>query len=62
MTEPTKRICIEYDEQSKAAVAKVIIEYTGDSTPDNDTVLAETNELFAKAQTFALNATMRRNK
>lgn len=57
-----KRVLIEYDEQSKAVVAKVSVEYSGEHVPSNDVILSEVNSLFSEAQKFALNKSLLRNR
>jgi hypothetical protein len=63
-----KTILVEFTEQSKSVVANTRIIYEvdeGDKHPlgddhFNDGVLRETKELFEKAQSFALEKTLKR--
>lgn len=49
----TKKISIQFSEQSKAVVADVKIEYEGQDCPTNEAVLEETKALFKQAYNFA---------
>lgn len=60
-----KRVLVEFDEQSKAVVAKVCIEYTDDN-PNNIpaplVILEETKALFEEANRYALNKTIQKSR
>lgn len=54
-----KTVEIEFSEQSKAVVSKVVLK--ADDT-DSSQLLLEAQELFSKAQQFALNKSFARAK
>lgn len=57
-----KLVKIEYEEQAKAVVTNVKIEYSGDNIPSNEDIRKETQQLFLDCQKFALLKTMEKSR
>jgi hypothetical protein len=57
-----KLVKVEFEEQSKAVVTNVKIEYSGDSIPSNDDIRLETQKLFLECQKFSALKTMEKSR
>ncbi len=57
-----KRVLVEYDEQSKAVVAKVSVEFTDADVTDPDQARMVAERIFSEAQKYALNKSLNRNR